>query len=208
MPTLRTTARVGAATDRNKGDSRERACTDLKTLMPSETDHPTLHATDEQNAVAVDLDRYVRLARLVLAREGVPNDVELSLLFVDEDTIARYNEQFLEHMGPTDVLAFPIDEDFGPGGRQPDTGGHGPGSVDATDDIPTLLGDVMVCPSFAAREAHSRGQSVESELSLLVVHGILHLVGYDHAEPDETERMQRQERALLAEFGAQEMHRE
>src|SRR3954454_581436 len=168
--------------------------------MPSDTDHPTLHATDEQHAVAVDMDRYVRLARLVLARERVPNDVELSLLFVDEDTIARYNEQFLEHVGPTDVLAFPIDDDFGPGGRQPDTGGHGPGSVDATDDIPTLLGDVMICPSYAAREAATRGVSIESELSLLVVHGILHLLGYDHAEPDETARMQTQERALLTEF--------
>ena len=172
--------------------------------MPSDTDHPTLHATDEQSAVAIDLQRYVRLARLVLAREGVPNDVELSLLFVDEDTIARYNEQFLEHVGPTDVLAFPIDEDFGPGGRQPDTGGHGPGSVDDTDDIPTLLGDVMVCPSYASREAAARGVSVESELSLLVVHGILHLLGYDHGEPDEAERMQSQERALLNEFDAQE----
>jgi len=168
--------------------------------MPSDTDHPTLHATDEQNAVAVDLDRYVRLARLVLARENVPSDVELSLLFVDEDTIARYNEQFLDHVGPTDVLAFPIDEDFGPGGRQPDTGGHGPGSVDDTEDIPTLLGDVMVCPSYAAREAATRCVSEESELSLLVVHGILHLLGYDHAEPEETARMQAQERALLSEF--------
>ena len=176
--------------------------------MSSEADHPTLHATDEQSAVAVDLDRYVRLARLVLARERVPNDVELSLLFVDEDTIARYNEQFLDHLGPTDVLAFPIDEDFGPGGRQPDTGGHGPGSVDDTDDIPTLLGDVMICPSFAAREAASRNVSVDSELSLLVVHGILHLLGYDHAEPGEMARMQTQERALLSEFATQESHRE
>ncbi len=171
--------------------------------MPPDTDHPTLHATDEQSAVAVDLGRYVRLARLVLAREQVPNDVELSLLFVDEETIARYNEQFLDHIGPTDVLAFPIDEDFGPGGRQPDAGGHGPGSIDDTDDIPTLLGDVMVCPAYAAREAHKRGVSVESELSLLVVHGLLHLLGYDHAEPEETVRMQAQERALLGEFEGQ-----
>src|SRR4051795_12305532 len=152
--------------------------------MPSDTDHPTLHATDEQNAVAVDLDRYVRLARLVLARERVPNDVELSLLFVDEDTIARYNEQFLEHVGPTDVLAFPIDDDFGPGGRQPDTGGHGPGSVDDTDDVPPLLGGCRVCRSYAAREARSRGVTGESELSLLVGHGILHLLGSGHAESE------------------------
>jgi probable rRNA maturation factor len=168
--------------------------------MTSDTDHPTLHATDEQHAVAVDLDRYVRLARLVLARERVASDVELSLLFVDDDTIAHYNEQFLDHAGPTDVLAFPIDDDIGPGGRDPDTGGHGPGSVEHTDDIPVLLGDVMICPSFAAREAASRGVSVESELSLLVVHGILHLLGYDHAEADDETRMQAQERALLAEF--------
>jgi len=171
--------------------------------MPSDTDHPTLHATDEQNAVAVDLDRYVRLARLVLAREGVPNEVELSLLFVDEDTIARTTSS--SSTTPAHRRArLPIDEDFGPGGRQPDTGGHGPGSVDDTDDIPTLLGDVMICPSYAAREAASRDVTLESELSLLVVHGILHLAGYDHAEPDETARMQAQERALLAEFESQQ----
>ncbi len=168
--------------------------------MSSDTDHPTLHVTDEQRAVAVDLDRYVRLARLVLEREHVPSEVELSLLFVDETTIAKYNEQFLDHEGPTDVLAFPIDDDFGPNGRQPDNGGRGPGSVGDADDIPTLLGDVMLCPAFAAREAATRSVTVESELSLLVVHGILHLLGYDHDEAEETERMQTRERALLAEF--------
>ena len=113
----------------------------------------------------------------------------MSLLFVDEPTIAELHERFLGEPGPTDVLAFPIDEEPEPGGRSPDEGGTGPGGgCPATrTTCPTLLGDVVVCPSVAARNAAEHGVSFEDEVALLVVHGLLHLLGMDHGEDDEAE---------------------
>jgi len=106
---------------------------------------PTVFGADEQTDVAVDVPRWVRLASLVLDDEGVLErfgaDVEMSLLFVDESTIADLNERFLGATGPTDVLAFPLDEEVPPGGRQPDEGGRGPGSPSDPGDPPALLGD-------------------------------------------------------------------
>jgi len=155
---------------------------------------------DEQHDVAVDVLRWVRLARLVLRAERVPAEVEVSLAFVDEPTIADLNGRFLGVPGPTDVLAFPIDEDLAPRGRQPDQGGRGPGTPTEPADAPLLLGDVYVCPAVAARQAAERGLAVEDELALLVVHGMLHLLDYDHADPDEAAAMQDRERELLARF--------
>jgi len=155
---------------------------------------------DEQSAVPVDVLRWVRLAQLVLEEERVPPDAEVSVLFVSEDTIADLNERFLEASGPTDVLAFPIDDDSPPGGRYPDEGGRGPGTPAEDDEPPIVLGDVLVCPAVAARQAVSLGRSLDAELALLVVHGVLHLLDYDHAEPEDAVRMQRREADLLARF--------
>jgi probable rRNA maturation factor len=159
---------------------------------------------DEQEAVPVDVLRYVRLAQLVLTSERAPTDAELSVIFVDEGAISDLNERFLEVSGPTDVLAFPLDDDVTPGGRQPDEGGRGPGSPPEPSDLPTVLGDVVVCPEVARRQAVEHGHSVDDELALLVVHGVLHLLDYDHAEPDEAERMRRRERELLDRFSESE----
>jgi len=98
------------------------------------------------------------------------------------------------------VLAFPLDEEPPPGGRQPDQGGRGPGSPTDPSDAPTLLGDVVVCPKVAQRQASARGAPLDDELALLVVHGVLHLLDYDHAEPDETTVMRRREQELLEGF--------
>ncbi len=163
-------------------------------------DDPSLYIADEQRDVAVDLDRYGRLARFVLERQRVSRDVEMSLIFVDETTIAEYNERFLDQPGPTDVLSFPIDEEARPSGRSPDNGGRGPGSGSDDQEIPTMLGDVLVCPAYAQREAAQRNVALDDELSLLVVHGCLHLLGHDHVEPEETLEMQTLERELLAGF--------
>ena len=163
-------------------------------------DDPSLYLADEQCDVAVDLDRYGRLARFVLAHQRVAPDVEMSLIFVDETTIAEYNERFLDQPGPTDVLSFPIDEEARPSGRSPDNGARGPGSGSDNDEIPTMLGDVLVCPAYAQREAEKRSVALDDEISLLVVHGCLHLLGYDHAEVEETLEMQNLERELLAGF--------
>jgi probable rRNA maturation factor len=155
---------------------------------------------DEQDAVPVDVLRFVRLAQLVLTAERAPTDAELSVIFVDERAISDLNERFLEVSGPTDVLAFPLDDDVTPGGRQPDEGGRGPGAPPEPSDLPTVLGDVVVCPAVARRQAPDHGRTLEDELALLVVHGVLHLLDYDHAEPEQAERMRRRERELLDQF--------
>ena len=157
-------------------------------------------ASDEQSTVDVDLARWLRLARLVLAEERAPADAEVSLIFVDEDAITDLNGRFLGGDGPTDVLAFPIDDDLLPSGRRPDTGGRGPGTTTESSDVPIVLGDVVVCPTVAARQAPDHAGTVDDELALLVVHGVLHLLNYDHAEERESASMQRRERELLDRF--------
>jgi probable rRNA maturation factor len=165
---------------------------------------PSVFGADEQHEVEVDVPRWVRLARLVLAEERVNerygSDVEMSLLFVDETTIAELNVRFLGGDGPTDVLSFPLDEELPPAGRQPDQGGRGPGAPSDAGDPPTLLGDVIVCPTVAGRQAVEHGVPADDEIALLVVHGVLHLLDYDHAEPDETVAMRRREQELLTRF--------
>jgi probable rRNA maturation factor len=155
---------------------------------------------DEQHAAPVDVDRWVALAQDVLTAEGVEGDVELSLLFVDEATIAELNARFMDAEGPTDVLAFPIDDPV-VAGRWPDASTAGPDRDDPEPgDMPLLLGDVVVCPAVAQRQAPEHASSYDDELALLVVHGVLHVLGHDHAEPDETAVMQARERALLDQF--------
>jgi probable rRNA maturation factor len=158
---------------------------------------------DEQSALDVDVARWAELARAVLDAEGVREEVEVSLLFVDEPTIAELHERFLGTAGPTDVLAFPIDDEPLPGGRSPDEGGTGPGGPLSSEEeaAPVLLGDVVVCPSVAARNAVEHEESLEDEMALLVVHGLLHLLGMDHAESAEAELMEQRERELLERFG-------
>jgi probable rRNA maturation factor len=165
---------------------------------------PNVFAADEQRDVSVDVERWLKLARLVLADERVDErfgtDVEMSLLFVDESTIAELNERFLGSEGPTDVLSFPLDDELPPAGRRPDQGGRGPGAPADLGDPPALLGDVVVCPVVAQRQAPDHGVSADDELALLVVHGVLHLLDYDHVEPEETAAMRRREQELLARF--------
>lgn len=156
---------------------------------------------DEQSEEHVEPDVWLALARQVLEAEGVVGDAELSLLFVDSNSIAELNSRFLGREGPTDVLAFPIDEEPFEGGRFPDSGGPGPGwsPADSTD-MPLLLGDVVVCPRVAAANARERDSKLEDEIALLVVHGILHLRGYDHEEDDAAEAMEARERDLLSQW--------
>lgn len=156
-------------------------------------------AADEQRQRPVDLERWVTLARAVLEDRGVKGDAEVSLLFVEVDAIAALNLEFLHKDGPTDVLSFPIEDEVGPGGRFPDLGGTGPGDP-VMPSPPALLGDVVVCPEVAARNADARGVAYDDELALLVVHGLLHLLGLDHEVDAEAERMEQLERTLLARF--------
>lgn len=130
----------------------------------------------------VDTERWRALAVAVLDAEGLGADVELSINFVDESAIAALNQQFLHHEGPTDVLAFPIDDEPGPAG------------------MPRLLGDVVICPTVAERNAAGHAGAYADEIALLLVHGVLHLSGMDHADDDERVAMQARERELLVAY--------
>jgi probable rRNA maturation factor len=146
----------------------------------------------EESGSAVDAKRLSKLSRFVLDRLRVHPQAELCIKLVDEPTIAELNEQWMEKTGPTDVLAFPMDE-LRPGlvNEEPEEG---------------ILGDIMVCPAVAERqaeEARGKGQAgytTEDELDLLTVHGILHLLGFDHAEPEEKAEMFGLQTRLLAEW--------
>jgi probable rRNA maturation factor len=159
-----------------------------------------VYAADEQADHPVAVERWSRLARAVLEAEGIVSDTEVSLLFVDEATIASLNERFLDKRGPTDVLSFPIEDEADRSGRSPDEGGTGPGSVEPDTGRLLLLGDVVICPAVAARNAVDHGVSLDDEMALLVVHGILHLLGMDHEVDAEAERMERREQQLLARY--------
>ncbi len=181
---------------------------------------PTVFAVDEQTDHPVDLPALARLAETVLDAEGVRGDSELALSFVDEPTIAELNERYLAADGPTDVLAFPMDAgEVTEGGRSPDAGSTGPDRPDAAPaELPVLLGDVLVCPAVAARNVTERAERLAAggapdpedtpngttvladELALLVVHGTLHVLGMDHADPEQAAAMQVRERALLDRF--------
>ncbi|MGO9029857.1 MAG: rRNA maturation RNase YbeY [Acidimicrobiales bacterium] len=159
-----------------------------------------IYVADEQADHPVAVERWSGLARSVLVAEGITSDTEVSLLFVDEQTIASLNERFLGKAGPTDVLSFPIEDELERSGRSPDQGGTGPGTIETDTDRLLLLGDVVICPAVAARNAVEHGVGFDDELALLVVHGILHLLGMDHEDPAEAEQMERREHELLARY--------
>ncbi|MCL4078994.1 rRNA maturation RNase YbeY [Coriobacteriia bacterium Es71-Z0120] len=126
------------------------------------------------------LDAFERLAKHVLAMESAPEEAELSIAIVDADEIARLNEQYRGVSGPTDVLSFGCDD-----------------PCLASAGEPIVLGDVIIAPEIAEKQAAELGVTVESELNLLVVHGILHLFGYDHERDEDAAVMQARERAVL-----------
>jgi probable rRNA maturation factor len=135
---------------------------------------------NNESGVDVNEENLVALATHVLGEMGINPLAELSIVAVDEDAMSELHEKWMGEPGPTDVLAFPMDE-LRPGG-----GARGDGES-PTD--PALLGDVVLCPTVAARQAEEAGHSAQDELELLCTHGILHLLGYDHAEPEEHKEM-------------------
>jgi len=161
---------------------------------------PEVFCSNEQNDVEIDLPRWRNLAVNALRAEGVRGGCELSLFFVDEATIADLNAEHMGKTGPTDVLSFPLD-----GVEVADT--QGPGALTRGparphpdhDDMPTLLGDVLVCPTVAIRQAPDHAGTIDDELALLVVHGVLHVLGFDHAIEEDALRMRQRELAILCE---------
>lgn len=130
-----------------------------------------------ESGAEVDEQSLVALARYVLDETGIHPLAELSVLLVDETSMEQLHVQWMDEAGPTDVLAFPMDE-------------LRPARADDEDEPePGLLGDVVLCPSVAARQAREAGHSRAHELHVLVTHGILHLLGYDHGTPEEEREM-------------------
>ncbi|MGL4743330.1 MAG: rRNA maturation RNase YbeY [Dermatophilaceae bacterium] len=140
----------------------------------NETEHP------------LDEFELVSCARYVLEQMRVHPRADLSLRLVDEGAMATLHERWMNLPGPTDVMSFPMDE-------------LRPGRDDATPEE-GVLGDIVLCPSVAAKQARDAGHATEEELLLLTTHGILHLLGYDHATPEEEKEMFELQRQLLLTF--------
>jgi len=158
---------------------------------------PEVFCSDEQSDVEIDLPRWQSLAEQVLAAEGIRGGTELSVIFVGEVDIAELNETFLGKSGPTDVLSFPIDAaELEITATTGATRGPDRSPVDPSD-LPLLLGDIVVCPAVAQRQAPTHAGNLDDELALLIVHGILHVLGHDHMERDETAVMRKRELELL-----------
>lgn len=130
-----------------------------------------------ESGVDVNSDTILAVARHALDEMGVNPLAELSVLLVDVEYMTELNHRWMDGDGPTDVLAFPMDEG---------SVDHGPSEAGGE---PALLGDIVLCPDVAAKQAAGAGHATIEELALLTVHGILHLLGYDHAEPDEEQEM-------------------
>ena len=126
---------------------------------------------NNESGVEVDEKRLVQLALFAMEELRIHPQAELSILLVDEKTMADYHVRFMDLPGPTDVLSFPMDELRPP----------------SDDEEPPLglLGDIVLCPTVTAAQAAENGRTPESEADYLLVHGLLHLLGFDHAEPDE-----------------------
>jgi probable rRNA maturation factor len=134
----------------------------------------------------VDEAEFAALGRHVLDALNVHPGTELSILLVTSDVMSELHQQWMDEPGPTDVLSFPMDE------LRPGTAGE--------PSPQGLLGDVVLCPEVAAAQAREAGHSTSEELLLLAIHGILHLLGFDHAEPDERTEMFDLQRRLLLTF--------
>nr|WP_221493518.1 rRNA maturation RNase YbeY [Actinomadura coerulea] len=134
-----------------------------------------------ESGAEVDEKAIADLSRHVLDGMRVHPLAELSVLLVDEAAMTELHEKWMDEPGPTDVLSFPMDE------LRP---GHMSGGADEDGETdPGLLGDVVLCPAVAEKQAREAGHSTAEELELLCAHGILHLLGYDHAEPEEHREM-------------------
>ena len=150
-----------------------------------------------ETGTQVDERALVDVARHVLDALGVSPLAELAISLKDVAEMERLHVQYMDEPGPTDVLAFPMDELDLRGSRGVGHGsGHGSDGDD--DEMPTLLGDVVLCPEYADKGAVAAGHPRQSELELLVVNGVLHLLGYDHAEPEEHAEMFGLQGELLA----------
>jgi probable rRNA maturation factor len=132
----------------------------------------------------VDTSRLEALAEFSIIQLGIHPDSELSISLVDEEEMSSLHMQWLNESGPTDVLSFPMDE------IKPNSSTDGPG----------LLGDIVLCPNYAKKQAKDVGHSLQDELEILFVHGVLHLLGFDHRENAEKAAMFSRQDEILREW--------
>jgi probable rRNA maturation factor len=130
---------------------------------------------NNESGLEADTAGLLRLADFALEKLRIHPQAELSIVLVDEDTMSAYHEKYMSESGPTDVLSFPMDEL-----RPPD---------DDDDPPEGLLGDIVLCPAVTARQAADHGRTPDGEAEYLLVHGLLHLLGYDHATAAERAEM-------------------
>ncbi|MEO6530955.1 MAG: rRNA maturation RNase YbeY [Specibacter sp.] len=149
---------------------------------------------NNESGVDVRQEELVKLVKHILAAMFVHPQTEVSIILADVDTMEKLHVEWMDEPGPTDVLSFPMDE-------------LRPGSA-AAPTPPGLLGDIVLCPVVAQEQAVTAGHSMEEELLLLTTHGMLHLMGYDHREPEEKEEMFGIQRDLLSSFLGREAPRE
>ncbi|CAM2962827.1 rRNA maturation RNase YbeY [Skermania piniformis] len=136
----------------------------------------SIEVSNESGVEVAEAD-LVALSRFALRRMDVSPAAELSIVLVDSATMSDLHLRWMDLPGPTDVMSFPMDE-LEPGGRP-----------DSPEPGPAMLGDIVLCPDFAAGQAAKAGHSLEHELTVLTVHGVLHLLGFDHGDPDEEREM-------------------
>jgi probable rRNA maturation factor len=148
---------------------------------------------NNESGIEVDESALLRLAAYELDFLRVHPDAELAILLVDEAAMEQLHVQWMDEPGPTDVLSFPMDE-------------LRPGSDDEITPA-GLLGDIVLCPQVAVAQAEEAGHSVLDELLLLTAHGMLHLLGFDHAEPDDEKEMFGVQRDILVGFTLAERKR-
>jgi probable rRNA maturation factor len=140
----------------------------------------------DESEVQTDEPEVRRLTDFLFRELGIAESADLSVLFVDEDQMTALHEQWLDEPGPTDVISIPMDEIREPGLGQPPVGG--------------ILGDVIVCPAVAARQADAAGHETIDEIRILLTHGVLHLLGNDHADPQEAQAMFARQNELIARY--------
>ena len=135
----------------------------------------SIEIDNRSGAICAEVE-LVDLAAFALKELLVDKRAELEISLVDEAEMTRLHEEWMDEAGPTDVLSFPMDE-------------LRPNELSENDEVPVVLGDVVICPDVARKQGDTAGHGMDHELRILLVHGILHLLGFDHLEPDEEVEM-------------------
>jgi len=135
----------------------------------------SIEIDNRSGAICAEVE-LVDLAAFALKELLVDKRAELEISLVDEAEMTRLHEEWMDEAGPTDVLSFPMDE-------------LRPNELSENDEVPVVLGDVVICPDVARKQGDTAGHGMEQELRILLVHGILHLLGFDHLEPEEEAEM-------------------